>query len=73
MFLVVSFEMAVIDAIALTYCELPPTETTSGDQLKPKNSIDNVTSISWLPNMLKGGKSKVAIHLHAPPPLAPRN
>ena len=56
MLLVVSFEVAATDVIALSYCELPPTETTSSDQLKPKNSIDKVTSISWLPNRLKGGK-----------------
>jgi len=49
MFLVVSFEVASIDVTALTYRELPPNETTSGDQPKPKNSIDKVTSISRLP------------------------
>jgi len=56
MFLVISFEVAAIDVIALAYCELPPTGTTSADQLKPKNSIDKVISISWLLNKLKGGK-----------------
>jgi hypothetical protein len=48
---------------------LPTTETISGDQLKQKNPIDKVRSISWLPDKLKGGKLKYPFtFMHLPHP-----